>query len=115
MHAPFIMNTQKSLQMVLTTLLLILAVYAMSWQERANRLPVADPRLTLQVRPAVEGAIYTDCCLHHALLAANGGIVYPKAFHIGEQRFGAGMLLKADSTRQVAASASSYKRISITD
>ncbi|WP_276497717.1 hypothetical protein [Pontibacter litorisediminis] len=70
------MTTQKSLQMVLTTLLLVLAVLLMHWQEKAVlRGSILAKALEVSMAPAKTVA-YTHCCLYHGLQAAKGARVY---------------------------------------
>ncbi|OKL38998.1 hypothetical protein [Pontibacter flavimaris] len=101
MQTPTTINTLKTLQMVLTTLLLVLAVLAQDWQEGVGQkskvaaAPVKEP-------------VYAGCCLQHALQAAEGGNtrtgqIHPR--HVGQVlQFGPLLLLQADSARQMAAS-----------
>ncbi|TPE44862.1 hypothetical protein [Pontibacter mangrovi] len=66
---PSTMNTRKNLQMVLTTLLLVLAVYVINLPENSaldNWLPAARAQAMVtqtEMQPSV------SCCLQHALQA----------------------------------------------
>lgn len=103
MPTPFMMSTQKSLQMVLTILLLVLAILAMNWQERISRqTPVAKHQQS-QRKPLTRAVAYADCCLYHALEAAEGRGTYTTG---GDERqvFKAGMMqLQLDSAAHLAA------------
>ncbi|WP_266203966.1 hypothetical protein [Pontibacter kalidii] len=102
------MNTLKTLQMVLTTLLLVLAILALHWQEgvgQKSRVADGDPK---EEAAPVKEPVYADCCLQHALQAAEGGDTFTGQIHLKhvEQVFQLGtlMLLEADSARHIAAS-----------
>lgn len=95
------MNAQKSLQMVLTTLLLVLAILALDWQERliqekdalASSVPDAKADVTLESKP-----LHADCCLKHALQATEAE---PGAMKSGfNQR--TLFLLPTDSAKHIA-------------
>lgn len=112
MHKTSTMNTRRNLQMVLTTLLLILAVHLLDWQERTSFQSMmivekaAEPKAE-----SVGAAVYTDCCLQHALQAAEGGVIYTGQIHPENmvQLFNHHPLLLplSDSTKQIAVA--SYK------
>ncbi|MCX2738451.1 hypothetical protein [Pontibacter anaerobius] len=100
------MNTLKTLQMVLTTLLLVLATLALDWQERAalkRMLAAAEPEKEMT---SAKLSVYTNCCLQHALHAAEGhgelvGRTHPaNLMQVFEQ--GSLLLLKSDSTKHIA-------------
>ena len=96
------MNTQKNLQMVLTTLLLVLAILAMDWQERSaqQNMVLAEVELEEKVEAMpVSAPVYTDCCLQHALQAAEGNAA--EVQHLVFSR-GPLLLLPSDSTRHLA-------------
>ena len=76
MPTPFMMSTQKSLQMVLTVLLLVLAILALNWQERMGRQTSVAKHQQSQRKPLTRAVAYVDCCLYHALEAAEGREVY---------------------------------------
>lgn len=97
------MSTQKSLQMVLTILLLVLAILAMNWQERvSHQTPVAKQQENPKKALATAGR-YVDCCLYHALEAAEGRGAYTTGGY-ERQVFKAGMMqLQLDSAAHLAA------------
>lgn len=95
------MNTRKSLQMVLTTLLLVLAILALDWQERNGQekdvLTNAWQEMSTEIMP-VNASLHADCCLKHALQAAEAE---PEAIEPGfSQR--TLFLLPTDSSEHIA-------------